>query len=119
MAKYVTLDGKETTIHDHDRGIWYGASCTFWTDNWMVVSARGSGIPCCPQCGSVGMQTTAREWFGGAARFQSEGNPGYVNFIKQSAEQCKRQLGFMQWFREWLIEHPNGRDTNPRSGVTQ
>lgn len=116
--KYVTLDGTPTTVHDHDRGIWCGAgNCTYWTDDWTKVSKKLSGIPCCPKCGSVGLQTTARVWFGGAARFQSEGNPGYVNFIKLSAEQCMKPLGFMEWYREWLYENPTGRvNRNPRSG---
>lgn len=114
---YRRLDGKSTDVDDLDRGIWYGAgNCTYWTDDWTKVSKKLSGIPCCPKCGSVGLQTTARDWFGGVARFQRDGNPGYVNFIKQSAEQCMKPLGFMEWFRQWLIEHPNGRETNPRSG---
>lgn len=118
MTKYVTLNGNATTIHDDDRGIWCGAgNCTYWTDDWTKVSAKHSGIPCCPECGSVGIQTTARDWFGGAARFQREGNPGYVNFIKDSQEQCKRPMGFMDWFREWIKENPTGRKLpNPRSG---
>lgn len=113
--KYVRLeDGTPTDENDLDRGLWYGA-CTYWTDDWSKLGAIPPGIPCCPHCNAVGFQTTAGKWFAGVAKYQAEGNPGYVNFVKQSAEQCVRPLTFMEWFKQWLLEHPNGRDTNPRS----
>lgn len=113
---YRTLDtGKRVLADDPSRGIWYAAGCTYWTDDWSALARTGPGIPCCPHCGAVGMQVTAGEWFGGAERHQSQGNPGYVNFLAQSKEQCKRPLKFMEWFQQWLQEHPNGRETNPRS----
>lgn len=113
MTNNVRLNGDKCGPEDPKRGIWYGL-CTYWTDDWDAV--RAEGIPKCPHCNSVGFQTTAEDWFSGAKRFQAEGNPGYMNFIAQSKEQCKRPLKFMEWFKQWLIEHPNGRDTNPRSG---
>lgn len=112
MADIRTLSGESCTADDPERGIWYGL-CTYWTDDWNKV--RSGGVPQCPHCGSPGMQTTAKVWFAGAQRFQSEGNPGYMAFIAQSKEQCKRPMKFMEWFRQWLKEHPNGRETNPRS----
>jgi hypothetical protein len=114
--KYRTLHGTRVDADNPDRGIWYSAGCTFWTDDWNQLDATPGGIPCCPYCRCVGMQTTAEAWFGGVARFQAEGNPGYVNFIAQSGQQCRRPMGFMAWYKEWLQEHPNGRHTNPRSG---
>jgi hypothetical protein len=113
-GKYITLDGKLTTPTDPNRGIWHGAKgCTFWTDDWAKLTSTESGIPCCPHCGVVGMQTTVQIWFDGAARFQSEGNPGYVNFIKDSQEQCKRPLSWIAWFRQWLVENPTGEISQP------
>jgi hypothetical protein len=113
--KYVTLNGEVTDVYDLNRAIWYSAVCTYWTDDWCKLSATFGKIPCCPYCRSVGFQTTAKEWCGDVARFQAAGNPGYVNFIDQSRQQCKRPMGLMTWYKEWLQEHPNGRHTNPRS----
>ena len=110
------LNGEPTTHQDPERGLWYGARCTFWTDDWNRVTGVGPGIPCCPHCGSPGMQITAKDWFDGAARFQREGNTGYVIFLAQSRETCHRGKGFLAWYKEWLIENPNGREANPRAG---
>lgn len=114
--KIRTLNGDAVSADDPQRGVWYGM-CTFWTDDWDKVADGRGGIPCCPVCGAPGMQATAKVWFSGAAKHQANGNPGYVNFVNQSKEQCKRPMKFMEWYRQWLIEHPNGRESgNPRSG---
>jgi hypothetical protein len=115
MANIRSLNGDKVSDEDPQRGIWYGM-CTYWTDDWDEVSDGIGGIPCCPVCGALGMQTTAADWFEGVAKFQAKGNPGYVNFVNQSKEQCKRPMKFMEWFKQWLTEHPNGRETSPRSG---
>lgn len=114
MPKITDLSGKPVAADDPSRGIWY-SMCTYWTDDWDTLRVRG-GIPCCPTCGSPGMQTTAADWFLGAAIHQGKGNPGYIAFLNQSQEQCRKPLGFMAWYREWLRDHPNGKNNpSPRS----
>lgn len=112
--KYLNLrNGQPTTGDDETRGIWFGL-CTYWTDDWNKVDTS-CDIPQCPKCGSPGFQGTAKEWFDGVKRFQAEGNPGYVAFVAQSMSQCIPRMKFIDWYRDWLKLHPNGRVTNPRS----
>lgn len=80
-AIYRTLNGRPCTDSAPERGIWYSAGCTFWTDDWSALRSFGPGIPCCPDCGAPGMQTDAKDWEGGAAKFEQQGNPGYVVFL--------------------------------------
>lgn len=73
--------------------IWYGF-CTYWTDDWDKLSTQpvppGSkfpGIPCCPDCGSVGYQMEEDEWWEGVQAFEAE-NPGYYKYIKAIKDTC-------------------------------
>jgi hypothetical protein len=74
--------------------IWYGF-CTFWTDDWGQLSATPvpegaaiqAGIPCCPECGSVGYQIDADEWWEGVQKME-EASPGYFKFIKGLKNVC-------------------------------
>ncbi len=64
------------------------------------------------------MQVEAGKWLDGAAKFQADGNPGYVNFLNDQKEICGGllQRGFMNHYSQWLKEHPNGENTpSPRS----
>lgn len=88
MSKHVRLDGKGTHENDPLRGIWYSAQCSYWTDDWDALSLIDGRIPCCPDCKSVGMQTTARDWFQGAEIFQAQGNPEYVEWINKIKGSC-------------------------------
>ncbi len=73
-----------------DEQIWYGF-CTFWTSDWGKLSKTGEpmgfGIPCCPDCGSVGFQIDADEWWEGVQRVE-EATPGYFKFIKELKDTC-------------------------------
>lgn len=74
--------------------IWYGF-CTFWTDDWGQLSwtdpkgngAMNGGIPCCPECGSVGYQMTSDEWWEGVQGMEQD-EPGYYKFIKGLRNTC-------------------------------
>jgi hypothetical protein len=74
--------------------IWYGF-CTFWTDDWGQLSrteheGNGSivgGIPCCPDCGSVGYQIEDDEWWEGV-QIVEKAEPGYYKFIRGLKDTC-------------------------------
>lgn len=57
--KYLTLAGKKTISTDPKRGVWYSANCYYWTDDWSKLKLRNGRIPCCPECGTPGLQMTA------------------------------------------------------------
>lgn len=83
--------------------IWYGF-CTFWTDDWgqlssvavkgspsgiggRAVGAIDAGIPCCPECGSVGFEAEANEWWEGVQLLEGS-EPGYYKFLKGMKNTC-------------------------------
>ncbi len=88
--RYTTLDGKDTTADDPERGIWYGCLCTYWTDDWAKLRYAniGIGIPVCPFCKRPGMQTDADDWFGSAKEYEANGHPGYLTFLMAQKEKC-------------------------------
>ena len=75
--------------------IWYGF-CTFWTDDWGQLSATPSpegaaiksGIPCCPECRSIGFQIESDLWWEGVQKME-EAEPGYYKFIKDHRNTCR------------------------------
>lgn len=107
MSKYLRLDGTPTDAEDPKRGIWYSAGqhCGYWTDDWSKLSRHTPGIPCCPHCGCVGMQTTARDWLAVPDLFLDT-HPRYDEWLPQSKEQCGRASGisFMDAYRKWYAE---------------
>lgn len=117
------IDGNTVKPDDPARMVWYGY-CTYWTDDWdklkldLDYHSNEIGMPLCPCCGAPGFQMAAGRWFAGASTFQAMGNPGYVSFVENTKEQCvvPRPKSSVEWYRQWLKEHPNGRVTNPRSG---
>ena len=98
-------DGKTTTADDPKRGVWYsaGVTCGYWTDDWSKLTTNG-GIPCCPKCRCVGMQTTADDWFSGAEKFQTD-HSRYLEFLEWVKEKCDRhdrKEKFLDRYRRWL-----------------
>lgn len=71
-----------------DGRVFYGL-CTFWTDDWSVISSS-SGIPACPKCGGVGFETTLTKWMAGARRHEEDSppHPGYVQMIVWAKGRC-------------------------------
>lgn len=77
--------------------IWYGF-CTFWTDDWGRLGTAAEkvftgrihntmAIPCCPECGSVGFECDADEWWEGVQLLE-ESEPGYYKFLKGLKNTC-------------------------------
>jgi hypothetical protein len=83
--------------------VWYGF-CTYWTDDWgqlsrvkvkgspsgiegRAVGVLDSGIPCCPDCGSVGYQMDKTDWEEGVERLEAS-EPGYAKFLAGVKELC-------------------------------
>lgn len=87
--KYLTLVGRDATADDPKRLIWYSTRCFYWTDDWSKLKKYGPGIPCCPRCGTPGMQTTAEEWFRSIAAHETDGHPGYAATVVAGKEKCK------------------------------
>lgn len=111
MPKYVNDSGEKVTADDPNRLVFYSAAgtCGFWTDDWDQMKTHGKhGIPCCPTCGCVGMQSTAKEWFEGAAEFEKK-NARYVEFLNFSKSSCGRPSNapsYLKRYHEWLAtEH--------------
>ena len=90
-----------------EQEIWYGF-CTYWTDDWDKLSATepvegeaiSHGIPCCPECGSVGYQMTAQEWKEGVEKYEADGHTGYATFIEGLKEQCNGKVTIMELWEQ-------------------
>lgn len=92
MARYLTdrTDrGDLVQADDPLRLVWYSTSCSFWTDDFdLLTKAGATGIPCCPKCHCVGFQTTASAWEAGV-RAYSVGQPAYAKFIADHKNVCE------------------------------
>ncbi len=89
MPTYIRTSGVATVQDDVERLVWYSARCTYWTDDWMLLGRSGkSQIPCCPRCGSVGLQVVYRLFDTNAKRYSEESSPGYYGFIQKYKEKC-------------------------------
>ncbi len=92
-----------TTADDPERGIWYSASCGYWTDDWSKLATIGPAIPCCPKCGCPGMHCTAEEWLGGAATFEVKGMSRYLECVTMHKERCfGRGWNGLEFYKRWL-----------------
>lgn len=71
--------------------VFYG-HCTFWTDDWELMrrarAERGSLIPCCPYCGSVGYEIDKQKWWAQARAHEANWHPGYVAMLEWGKNQC-------------------------------
>ncbi len=47
----------------------------------------GSGLPCCPHCGSMLMQIDNNEWWAGAVKTEKSGRHNYVAFLRWTEKQ--------------------------------
>lgn len=105
MQKYQTLEGQVTTNQDPNRGVWYaaGSTCGYWTDNWDKLLKSELGIPCCPNCGSVGFQTTWKKWTDGAGSFEADGHPSYLTFCLEIQAKCGAAINvkWMDRYEAW------------------
>lgn len=99
--------GAPTTADDPKRGVWYAVNhdlCGYWTDDWDKLGHVAGGIPSCPNCGCVGMQMNADEWFGGATKFEVD-HPHYVEWLKTREGVCGRgDLSWMGNYHAWMLE---------------
>lgn len=65
-----------------DRRIVSGARCVWW-GHISEVGALASGLPCCPTCRSVLLETESlAKWWEDIEAFEANGNPGYRALIK-------------------------------------
>lgn len=103
---YQLRNGQVCTKEDPNREMWYSSSgeCGYWTDDWSKLLIGVDAIPRCPKCGMVGMQASMASWLAGALKYQSEGHPCYVDFTKNSKEQCKAGRGktWIQRYEEFV-----------------
>lgn len=104
MPKILDITGKSTDRANPKRLLWYGM-CGYWTDDWDKLKKNG-GIPCCPNCRSVGMQIEAGKWEEGAKKFEEEGHPLYTEFVAAEKELCHspQRSNFLQRYETWMKE---------------
>lgn len=69
--------------------VWYGL-CGYWTDDWSKLRTVGSGIPCCPECGAVGFQQSADEWWRQVDAYEAAGHSGYRAKVEADKGKCPR-----------------------------
>lgn len=100
---------------DRDLDLWYGAGCTYWTDEWDALASTGEGplggIPCCPRCGSVGYEIRRAQWWAGVRQHEADGtrgrscglpdcgptgHPRYEAMIRWARGQCFRTFGVLE-----------------------
>lgn len=66
----------------------YGARCCWW-DSISAAGSKPSGLPCCPHCGGVLMETDSEAtWWEGVDRAEAEGRSGYRALIEWSRGRC-------------------------------
>lgn len=53
----------------------------------IKIGGPGSGLPCCPHCGSILYQIEEDKWWQGALQFEHDGHENYVRFLKWSMKQ--------------------------------
>lgn len=87
MGMYIDTHGIPVSVNDPLREMWYSATCCYWTDDWSKLKKFGPGIPCCPQCGSPGMQSMYKHWHEGAIKHDKK-EPGYSTFLQDVKEKC-------------------------------
>lgn len=99
MNKYQKDNGDATTSDDPRRMLWFSSNCTYWTDDWMKLKTFGdmpdqprSGVPCCPHCGSPGLQAEAAMWLRSAQVHESNGHPAYFAMVQWQKERCAKTV---------------------------
>ena len=65
----------------------YGANCRWW-DIIRKTARNGSGLPCCPHCGSVLFEMPLGEWWTNVDAHEARGNPGYRKFVEWWQGKC-------------------------------
>ena len=71
-----------------DGRVVYGARCSWW-ETIDKAATRHSGLPACPHClGPLFEVENLREWWDGAARYEDDGHPGYVDFLRWDRGKC-------------------------------
>ena len=111
MALYLTSQGNVTTVSDDSREIWYSMSskCGYWTDDWDKLDCQtNQGIPSCPECKLVGMQTTIKKWLDNAKKYQDQGNQRYVEFLQNIKESCGNGIDLLTRYQKWLNDNETG-----------
>lgn len=64
-----------------------GARCTWWDDK-SKAGSKPSGLPCCPHCGGVLFQCEMENWWADAHRYEEDGHPDYVPFLRWLQGKC-------------------------------
>lgn len=110
--------GAPTHKNDPERAVWYSAGCTYWTDNWRRLG-QTRNIPVCPFCGCVGYIIEMSRWMAEAVKFEEEGHPRYVEFLKQSKEKYHTAGGALHQYAKWLCRVGGGTKDSHQDGATE
>lgn len=72
-----------------DQRIVYGVRCSWW-GSIVEVSAKASGLPCCPHCGGVLLEVANETtWWRDVDRYEANGHPGYRAFLGWLRGKCR------------------------------
>lgn len=67
----------------------YGINCVWWDTIGKVAIKEGTGLPCCPHCGSVLMEIDSLEtWWANVAEYENSGHSGYQGMMEWSRGKC-------------------------------
>jgi hypothetical protein len=71
-----------------DDRIVYAVGCSWW-DSISKAASKPSGLPCCPGCGSVLMETPSEaQWWADVENHERNGHPGYRKMIEWMRGRC-------------------------------
>ena len=61
------------------------------------VSAKPSGLPCCPRCGGVLVEVESETaWWASVDEHEAAGHPGYREFVEWLRGRCYRTMDAAQ-----------------------
>lgn len=82
-----------------DNVIVYGVACTWWDDISQVATTK-TGIPCCPVCGSMLLETSPDDWKAGAEDMETK-QPGYIKILNWGRGKCFKN--YQTLLKEWVL----------------
>ena len=69
----------------------YGVGCVWW-DSINQAGKKTNGLPCCPHCGSVLMESSQDQWNKNVVAYEQNGNKGYSKFILWLQGKCFKTM---------------------------
>lgn len=112
--KFLDTAGRLVGRNDESRIVWFSARCTYWTDDWSVLSKTfPHGIPICPNCKSPGLQAEFKDWVRSAKRYDEHVSPMYAQFVMYVKEKCitfpnGKPVPIKEVYKQWYAQQQKG-----------